>query len=87
MLRIDFSLASFPITRDFLFVLIKRFHSDSFVLVFSEEHQVSMARSIGLQADIVHGGQEDDFQKILEQKNIVAHNLSAWGYFLYELRR
>jgi hypothetical protein len=37
-----------------------------------------MARSIGLQAELVHENRDDDFQKVLEQKNIVAHNLSAW---------
>lgn len=87
VLQIDLSAASFPITRDFLFVLIKRFHSDSLILRFAYEHHVSMARSIGLQAELVHENRDDDFQKVLEQKNIVAHNLSAWWYFLYELRR
>lgn len=78
-MHIDCSLATFPITRDFLFVLIKRFHSDTLLLMFAQEQYVSMARSIGLQAELSHGtDSNDDFNKILEKKNIVAHNLSAW---------
>lgn len=86
VLVIDFSLVGFRITRDFLFVLIKRFHNDSLILVFSHEYEVSMAQSIGLQAEFAHDG-ETEFQKSFEQKHVLAHNLSMWEYFIYELRR
>lgn len=53
LLVIDFSHAGFRLTRDFLFVLVKRFHSDSFSLILSHESEVSMARSLGIEAQLV----------------------------------
>lgn len=86
MLSIDFSLAGFRITRDFLFVLIKRFHSDSLVLLFAHDYEVTMAQSIGLQAELCDEG-DDEFKKQFEQRDILAHNLSMLEYLLYEIRR
>lgn len=52
ILYVDISETSFPLSRDFFFVLSKRFHSDEIVLIVAEESEVTMAKSIGIQAEL-----------------------------------
>ncbi len=43
---IDLTEVAFPLSRDFFFVLAKRFHSDEIVILVSEVSELSMAKSI-----------------------------------------
>ncbi len=85
ILYVDMSDASFPLSRDFFFVLSKRFHSDEIMLIVSEESELSMARSIGLQAELK--GTFAEFEREYEKKNLLAHNMTMFQYFVYELKR
>lgn len=85
ILYVDMSDASFPLSRDFFFVLSKRFHSDEIMLIVSEESELSMARSIGLQAELK--GTFAEFEREYEKKNLLAHNMTMLQYFVYELKR
>jgi hypothetical protein len=84
-LFVDLTKSSFRLTRDFFFVISRRFHRDRIILWVSHENEVSMAKSLGLQSEIVWIKAEYD--KTFEKKNILAHNMSMWEYFVYEVKR
>lgn len=46
ILYIDLTETSFPLTRDFFFVLSRRFHADEIILIVSENSEFQMAKSI-----------------------------------------
>lgn len=85
MLYIDLSETSFPLSRDFFFVLSKRFHADEIMLIVSEESELKMAKSIGLQAELK--GTFAEFEREYEKKNLLAHNMTMRQYFFYEVKR
>jgi hypothetical protein len=85
ILYIDLSETSFPLSRDFLFVLSKRFHADEIMLIVSEESELKMAKSIWLQGELK--GTFAEFEREYEKKNLLAHNMTMWQYFVYELKR
>lgn len=85
ILYIDLTEVSFPLSRDFFFVLSKRFHKDEIILILDEVSEVSMAKSIGLQAELK--GTFAEFEREYEKKNLLAHNMTMWQYFLYEIKR
>ncbi|GAB0174706.1 MAG: hypothetical protein HHAS10_05850 [Candidatus Altimarinota bacterium] len=82
---VDMSEVSFPLTRDVLLVMKKRFRVDQFSLLLSYDYEVEMAHSLGIGAE--KSGVRAEFDREFSKKNILAHNLSMWEYFLYELRR
>ena len=49
ILYIDLTEVSFPLSRDFFFVLSKRFHADEIMIIVSEASELAMAKSIGIQ--------------------------------------
>lgn len=85
VLYVDLTDISFPISRDFLFVLSRRFHRDEIVLVVSDATELAMAQSIGIQAELK--GTFAEFEREYEKKNLLAHNMTMWQYFLYETKR
>lgn len=84
-LQIDMSEVHFPLTRDVFLVIKKRFRVDQISLVLPHDYEVEMARSIGIGAEL--SGVRAEFDREYARKNILAHNLTRWEYFLYELRR
>lgn len=52
VIRIDLLDASFPISRDFLLVLSKRFSSDRYILRVADKKTKLAAQSLGIQAEI-----------------------------------
>lgn len=84
-LIVDFTRASFPLSRDVFLVLSKRFHKDDISLIVSEESHRVLAKSFWIFVESV--GNQSEFHESYKQKNIVTHNLTMWEYFLYELRR
>jgi hypothetical protein len=85
LLFVNLTHVGFRLTRDFFFVISQRFHRDRIILGVSNEIEVSMAKSLGLQSEIV--GMKAEFDKAFEKKNILAHNMSMWEYFVYEVKR
>ena len=45
-LHIDLTEASFSLSRDFFFVLSKRFHTDEIILILEKESEMKMAKSV-----------------------------------------
>lgn len=85
ILYVDLSEVSFPLSRDFFFVLSKRFHSDEIILIVSEASELSMAKSIWLQCELK--GTFAEFEREYEKKNLLAHNMTMRQYFIYEVKR
>lgn len=85
ILYVDLTETGFPLSRDFFYVLSKRFHSDEITLIVSEASELSMAKSIWLQAELKWTFAE--FEREYEKKNLLAHNMTMSQYFLYELKR
>jgi hypothetical protein len=79
------SEVGFPITRDVFLVMKKRFRIDQFSLLLSHDYEVDMAHSLSIGA--MRAGMMAEFDREYAKKNILAHNLTMWEYFLYELRR
>jgi hypothetical protein len=52
VLYVDVTDISFPLSRDFLFVLSRRFHKDELVLIVSDATELAMIQSIGIQAEL-----------------------------------
>lgn len=84
-LHIDLTEASFSLSRDFFFVLSKRFHTDEIILILEKESEMKMAKSVWIQAELA--GTLAEFEREFEKKNLLAHNMTMWEYFLYEVRR
>jgi hypothetical protein len=84
-LVIDMGEVNFPITRDVLLVMKKRFRIDQFSLLLSHDYEVDMARSLSISA--MRSWVMAEFDREYAKKNLLAHNLTMWEYFLYELRR
>lgn len=84
-LVVDFSDASFPLTRDVFLVLKKRFRTDEFSLLLRHDYEVEMARSIGIGASVA--GIRAEFEREFSKNNLTKHNFTAWQYFLYEIKR
>lgn len=85
VLYIDLSEVSFTLSRDFFFVLSRRFHKDEIVLILDEATELSMAKSVWLQAELKWAFAE--FEREYEKKNLLAHNMTMWQYFVYEIKR
>jgi hypothetical protein len=85
ILLIDFTQASFPLTRDVFFVLSERFHKDDIHIVVADEQDRILARTFWFYVELAWVNAE--FQASYGEKNIVTHNLSMWEYFVYEIRR
>jgi len=82
---VDLTETTFPLSRDFFFVLSRRFHSDEIILIVSEESELQMAKSIGIQGELKWAFAE--FEREYEKKNLLAHNMTMWQYFRYEIKR
>lgn len=82
---VDMSEVGFPLTRDVLLVMKKRFRVDQFSLLLSFDYEVEMAHSIGIWAE--KSWVRAEFDREYAKKDLLTHNLSMWEYFLYELRR
>lgn len=85
ILRVDFSHASFALSRDIFLVLSERFHKDDISILVANEQDRLLARSFGFSAEV--SGIDAEFKASYKEKNIITHNLSMWEYFLYEIRR
>ncbi len=85
ILYIDLTETSFPLSRDFFFVLSRRFHSDEIILIVEEESEMAMAKSIGIQAELK--GTFAEFEREYEKKNLLAHNMTMLQYLRYEIKR
>lgn len=85
VLSVNFTQASFPLSRDVFFVLSERFHKDDIHIVVWNEQDRILARSFWLSADV--SWMNAEFESSYKEKNILSHNLSMWEYFLYEIRR
>jgi hypothetical protein len=85
VLYIDLTDASFLLSRDFFIVMARRFHKDEIFLIVASEVHLHMAQSAGLQVQL--SGTFAEFEREYQKKNILAHNMTIWEYFLYELRR
>ncbi len=85
ILYIDLTETGFPLSRDFFFVLSRRFHSDEIILIVEEESEMAMAKSIGIQAELK--GTFAEFEREYEKKNLLAHNMTMFQYLWYEIRR
>lgn len=84
-LYVDLSETSFVLSRDFFLVLSKRIHRDQVVFVVAHDAELRMAQSIWLQSELA--GTFAEFDRSYEKKNILAHNMTMWEYFVYELKR
>ena len=85
ILYIDLTDTAFPLSRDFFFVLSRRFHSDEIILIVEEESEMAMAKSIGIQAELK--GTFAEFEREYEKKNLLAHNMTMLQYLRYEIKR
>lgn len=85
VLYIDLTDVWFPLSRDFFFVLNRRFHADEILLIVDDPAELKMAQTIGLQAEMK--GAFAEFEREYEKKNLLAHNMTMWQYFLYEIKR
>ncbi|MBS9783933.1 hypothetical protein KGV55_01135 [Candidatus Gracilibacteria bacterium] len=85
VIRIDLLDASFPISRDFLLVLSKRFSSDRYILRVADKKTKLSARSLGIQAEVA--GLRAEFDRQYSSGNLATHNMGMFEYFWYELRR
>ncbi len=85
VIRIDLLDASFPISRDFLLVLSKRFSSDRYILRVADKKTKLAAQSLGIQAEIA--GLRAEFDRQYSSWNLATHNMSMLEYLWYEIRR
>lgn len=85
ILYVDLTDVSFQLSRDFFFVLSKRFHNDEIMIIVSEPSELAMAKSIGIQWELKWVFAE--FEREYDKKNLLAHNMTMWQYFVYELKR
>jgi hypothetical protein len=86
-LCIDLTAIGFDISRDFLLVLARRFRPDQIHLMMGRATEVSMATHLSLSSEL--RGVKGDYIRAapIEKKNILAHNMTMWQYFVYEMRR
>lgn len=85
VVKIDLLDASFPISRDFLLVLSKRFASDRYILRVSDKKIMLSAQSLGIQAEVA--GIRAEFERKYASDNLTTHNMSMLEYLWYEIRR
>lgn len=85
VIRIDVLDASFPISRDFLLVLSRRFSSDRYILRVTDKRTKLSAQSIGIQAEVA--GLRAEFERQHSSGNLATHNMSMLEYLWYEIRR
>lgn len=85
ILYIDLTETGFPLTRDFFFVLSRRFHSDEIILIVSENSELQMAKSIWIQVELKWTFAE--YEREYEKKNLLAHNMTMRQYLFYEIKR
>ncbi len=81
----DFSLASHILSRDFLFVITKRIPADTIKFIVSHDHERVLVEGFRVPVELkwVHA----EFDKAFPKTNILAHNMTMWEYFLYEVKR
>ena len=84
-LTIDLSSAGFVLSRDFFLVLSRRLPSDVYRLILPDNSAVSIASSLGIQAELA--GVNAEFDRQYGSKDIATHNMSMWSYLLYEIKR
>jgi hypothetical protein len=85
VLYVDLTEISFSLSRDFFFVLSRRFRRDEVVIIVSDPTELAMAQSIGIQGELK--GAFAEFDREYDKKNLLAHNMTMWQYFVYELQR
>jgi hypothetical protein len=85
VLYVDLTEISFSLSRDFFFVLSRRFRRDEVVIRVSDPTELAMAQSIGVQGELK--GTFAEFDREYDKKNLLAHNMTMWQYFVYELQR
>ncbi len=85
VIKIDLLDASFPISRDFLLVLSKRFASDRYILRVADKKTMLSAQSLGIQAEVAWLRAE--FERKYTSGNLATHNMSMLEYLWYEIRR
>jgi len=54
-------------------------------LIVANEHDLLLAREFSIQAE--RFPHTSEFDESFPKKNILAHNMTAWEYFLYEVKR
>ena len=75
----------FSFSRDFVLVIVKRFPLDAMKFIVKNNQDLLLAREFSLQAET--SPHIAEFDKNFPKKNILAHNMTAWEYFLYEVKR
>ena len=82
---IDLSGASFSISRDFFLVLSRRLPSDTYSIIVADSTLATMAKSIGIQVEVI--GMQAEFDRQYGEKSITTHNMSMLEYLWYEVKR
>lgn len=82
---IDMMDVNFPLHRDFFLVLSRKFPRDRFLLLLKSENAITLAKSLGIQAE--QSTFSEEFLRENPDFNLTTHNMSMWEYFLYECRR
>ena len=81
---VNFRETDGALSRDLLFVLSEKFHTDDLSFFVETDEEKLLCRSFWFTADTE---KKDDSLHSLNESHIVTHNMTVWQYFLYELRR
>lgn len=83
VIMVDLSQVRFPLLRDFFLVMVRKFPKDRLHLVLPTEQSVTLAQSLGLEAELF----SQKSSSAHTQESVTTHNMSMMEYLWYEIRR